>query len=66
MFSARFTTSCLKPNSEEVLRGVRQRDNETLKEYIERFNKEAASVRNLEDRQRLFSKKDGLMKGSLF
>lgn len=66
MFQARFTASRMKPKSEEVLGVVRQRANETLREYVECFNKEDASVRNLVDKERLFWMKDGFRKGSLF
>lgn len=56
----------MKPKLEELLKEVRQHENETLSEYVERFNNEAASVRNLEDKQRLFWLKDSLRKGGLF
>lgn len=39
VFSARFTTSRLKPKSEEVMREICQGEKETFREYIERFNK---------------------------
>lgn len=60
VFSARFTASRLKPKSEDVLRAIRQGENETLRDYIERFNKETNNVRHLEDKIRLLFMRHGV------
>lgn len=52
VFSARFTASRLKRKFVEVLRAVRPGETKTLRDYIERFNKQAVNIRNLEDKIR--------------
>lgn len=49
-----------------MLKAIRQGKNETLREYIERFNKEAVNVRDLTDKKILYFMEDGLQPGSLF
>lgn len=66
VFSARFTASRVKPKSHAVLKAIRQEENETLHEYVKRFNKEAANVRGLEDHIRPWFLRDGLRTDNLF
>lgn len=66
MFLVSFTISRVKPESKEVLRAVWQGEKKSIREHVERFNKEASHVRNLDDKQRPFWMKGGLRNGSLF
>lgn len=60
LISARFTTSRLKPKSEDMLKAIRQGETETLGEYVKRFNMEAVNVRDQSDKMMLYFMKDGL------
>lgn len=48
------------------LKAIHQVENETLREYIERFNDEALDVRDLNDKMRWWFMENGLRLGSLF
>lgn len=50
LFKANFTASQVKPKSEKTLNNIWQREGETIREYIERFNAEALNVHGLEDK----------------
>ncbi|CAJ2645848.1 unnamed protein product [Trifolium pratense] len=48
-FRRHFTASCKQPKTEAVLDAIFQADNESLRSFIERFNKEAVQVETTDD-----------------
>lgn len=52
LFVTNSNASRVKPKSEKTLRVIRQRENETIREYKQRFNEEAQNVYGLEDKMR--------------
>ncbi|GAU44610.1 hypothetical protein TSUD_241030 [Trifolium subterraneum] len=57
-FTSHFTTSRKHPNTEANLEAVRQGPDETLKSYIERFNKEAVLVDVTDDMKKYLMRKN--------
>ncbi|XP_058741193.1 uncharacterized protein LOC131613551 [Vicia villosa] len=65
LFSNHFTTSRRKPKSEATLEAVIQGTDEPLREYLDRFNKEAVQVQTTDHMKRYLLER-GLLPGSDF
>lgn len=63
---AHYTANRCQDRYEEVLDGIVQGENETLRHYIDRFNEEAETIRDLEVKDKLKCMKRGLRPDSLF
>ncbi len=65
-FSAHFTASKVQPKSTAALAAIQQRKDESIRDYVERFNKEAILVKKCSDEMKLYLLEQGLIEGSLF
>lgn len=66
LFSTQFMVSRVKPKSEKVLKAIHRGENESLREYMKRFNDKALNVKNLDNKIRWWFMENGLWPGSLF
>ncbi|MCI27981.1 hypothetical protein A2U01_0049181, partial [Trifolium medium] len=64
-FTRHFTASRAQPKTEATLKAIIQGKDESLRKYIERFNKEAVQVNKTEDMKRYLLER-GLCPGSDF